>query len=84
MLMAVVTQAPFTLRSIFGTARIKLVPVVPYHVFGSWTTYLDSPRNKKVVRYQKSSVVKTGLQLAFLRKAKIRHFRGTVCPCERF
>ena len=49
------TQAPFTLRAIFGTARIKLVPA--YHFFGSWTTYLGSPRIKKVVRYQKSSVV---------------------------
>ena len=35
------TQAPFTLRAIFGTARIKLVPA--YHFFGSWTTYPQDP-----------------------------------------
>jgi hypothetical protein len=39
-----VSIAPFTLRSTFGTARMKLVPVP---LFGSWTTYLGSPRTKK-------------------------------------
>ena len=34
-------KALFTLRSIFGTTRIKLVPVP---LFGSWTTYLAKPR----------------------------------------
>jgi hypothetical protein len=34
-----VTEAPFTLRSIFGTARIKLAPG-PYQFFGSCMDYL--------------------------------------------
>jgi hypothetical protein len=64
-------KAPFTIRSIFGTARIKLVPVplfcgtvpkIERSVNGA--DHLGSPRTKKVVRvpilsvpYQKLSVV---------------------------
>jgi hypothetical protein len=54
------TKAPFTLRSIFGTARIKLLPV-RYHFFGSWTTYLGSPRTKKWYGTKNWAYCKRGL-----------------------
>jgi hypothetical protein len=40
-----------------GTRTTFLVLGLPKYFFGSWTTYLGSPRTKKVVRYQKLSVV---------------------------